>query len=227
MGNPILDVFKRQFPDVAFGEHADLFWNELTLAHDRRIQAVDVKKNKSLLSEIEKSLKSLAVNISQLSPDIRDELERVHKLNACDRLDWAPRTATRDRLSGKERDIEVVVSACELIRRLHVGLTGGWPIEYGGRKERQLDAIDLARKKLDTVISENNQERKHESWRKVVLVQRAREAWHEYKGHPPPNTLNPASEFGKFLHELIEALGEEWSVRSTYNAWINRQDQLS
>lgn len=227
MCNPVLDVFQRHFPDVAFEEHANLFWNELTLTYDRRIQAVDVKKNRYLLSEIEKSLKNLAVNVSQLSPDIFDELERVHKLNAFDRLDWAPRSATRDRLIGKERDIEVVVSANELIRRLHVGLTGEWPLEPGGTKERQLDAFDLARKKLDNVISENTQERKHGSWRKVVLVQRAREAWRRYKGEAPPNTLNPASEFGNFLHELIEALGENWDVQSTFNAWMHRQDKLA
>lgn len=224
--DPVIQVLRTAFPKarIFWHESAGLWWNAMTLTRDAQIEAVNISAQEAALADLERGLRMAAQAMQRLAAPIRAEVEAVHRANAEARLEGAARTVTRDRLSGPTGKSEVLVTARDLINRLHLGVIGSWPMETGGPTVRQASAISSARKALRRMDGETAQARRADLWRKVALVGHVRAIWAQYGGTAAPSKrLNPASPFAEFLSGLIAAIGEDWDAASAFAAWHREQ----
>jgi len=62
------------------------------------------------------------------------------------------------------------------------------------------------------------------SWLPVLVIEVCRFAWlYCTGGASPPNSLNPASPFGRFVEDIFDATGVDGDPRSAMNAWLRVQ----
>ena len=163
--------------------------------------------------------------------------------NRCDT--YAILAATRERetpIAPWNPDREV--AKIDKIRCLAAELSEAWRTLHPRVAQAMLDRVDLFGddddlcahvilnnvEALDEVLHESltvgmeaassgHRARADRNWKAVGVIHECRAIWHRRTGKAPPKSLNRATPFGRFLADVLEAIGIEADPRAALNAW--------
>jgi hypothetical protein len=212
-------VFQKYFPEVDFDDWQLILMNIDWLTDEHQVDVVDKTVELSKLKTFEKSLNSAWTAFQSLHPLTKNALERSFKDNCS--ISEASRILVPIS-NDDERDPLAVFDTAELLFRTLLGHVAGDdpdlalipPTTRQGRK----NCVKSANEAVEAMKPSSPQHRKHETWKKAILIARARQIWTKYKNKPPKKPSD-GTPFFTFVSELISASEKDWDTESSFKAW--------
>lgn len=186
-------------------------------------------ETREALTEFKKNIDGLWLNYSKLPLPVKDEIERIFKLNG-ERI-GPGRIVLKLNDGSYTSEIPLGIILSMLHERIN-GVTNLSKIrerQVGIPADRYFDAIAEASKKNEP--TEEQYEKTEKKLRKVITVEQARYSWEHFKGEEAPVSQNEVpGEFGKFLQEAwaclihLEDFDAGISAKSLMRTWKIYQD---
>jgi hypothetical protein len=191
----------------------------------------DKKQQQRAITDIEGALKSALTKFYALHPDIRQSIEWQIRDNL---ENDTPTTRFQTFFNDQGKDSPISSSDnFELHLRTalssFLGLAADTTNLESSARKPELAAISAARNSMSDLNMKNmtKQARTGNTWQKALTVKRCRELWQLAKNSDAPKN-SPSSPFGRFLGDIVDALGkrDDWeSPQATMAAWQRCSEQ--
>jgi len=188
------------------------------------IHVADRKAEMKKLQKLESGLRSALAAIEEMHTDVRRSLEHQASANLRDD-DPTYKLVTFTEYEGQRVPINKFDNVQRFIEHALAAYLGQ-PAESQDlrtsrhKPDRSAEVAAIQALSELNMLQLNEQAGPHDTWQRIVAVERCRELWSLGTGKQPPNAYS--GPFGRFLADVITAIGkvDDWpSPESVFNAW--------